>query len=135
DLDLLDQHLIKSLMLDFSIEYQQHQPFTSANSLKEFLKNNVLSISRIKEVNNTEDLIAYILTGSSALVIEGLSGVLLLGTVKVNKRNIEEPITEALVRGPRIGFTEILTDNTALLRQHGKNEDLSLIKLQVGKRA
>lgn len=54
---------------------------------------------------------------------------------KANKRNIEEPVSEALVRGPRVGFTEVLSDNTSLLRRHCADESLSLVKLPVGERA
>lgn len=59
----------------------------------------------------------------------------ILGTTKANKRNIEEPVSEALVRGPRVGFTEVLSDNTSLLRRHCVDESLSLVKLPVGERA
>lgn len=59
-----------------------------------------------------------------------------IGYHKKNKlRSIEEPVSEALVRGPRIGFTETLSNNTALLRQHGENCDLSMIPMQVGERS
>lgn len=47
---------------------------------------------------------------------------------------MEEPVSEGSVR-VRIGFTEVLSDNTALLRLHGENEGLSLIKFHVGERA
>ena len=45
---------------------------------------------------------------------------------KRKTRNVEEPISEGSVRGPRVGFTEVLSDNTALLRLHGENEGLSI---------
>lgn len=73
--------------------------------------------------------------GSTALLIDGLADVFILGTTKANKRNIEEPVSEALVRGPRVGFTEVLSDNTSLLRRHCADESLSLVKLPVGERA
>ncbi|MCP1359143.1 spore germination protein, partial [Aneurinibacillus migulanus] len=135
DIDLIDQHIIKSLMSDFPQEYEKRQIFTKGSTLKEFVKNNILSISKVKEVHNTKDLALEVLTGSTALLIDGSVGVLILGITKGKTRNIEEPVSEALVRGPRIGFTEVLSDNTALLRRHGQNENLSLTKFQVGERA
>ena len=48
---------------------------------------------------------------------------------------MEEPVSEALVRGPRVGFTEVLSDNTSLFARHCADENLSLVKLPVGERA
>lgn len=135
DKDLIDKHIMKSLMVDFFNEFKQEPSYVKGTISKEFIKNQILSISEVKEVDHIKELIPKILTGLTALLIDGLSDVFILGTTKANKRNIEEPVSEALVRGPRVGFTEILTDNTALLRRHGENVNLSLTKFQVGKRA
>lgn len=72
--------------------------------------------------------------GSTALLIDGIPQAFLLGTVKKQNRSIEEPLSEALVRGPRTGFTEELSTNTALLRQQGKNDQLTLQRFEVGTR-
>ncbi|HWO96170.1 MAG TPA: spore germination protein [Bacillus sp. (in: firmicutes)] len=135
DKDLIDKHIMKSLMVDFCEEYKHEPSYVKGTVSKEFIKNQVLSLSEVKEVHHIKELMLKVLTGSTALLIEGSSDVFMLGTIKANKRNIEEPISEALVRGPRVGFTEILSDNTALLRRHGENENLSLTKFRVGKRA
>lgn len=135
DKDLIDKHIMKSLMVDFFDELKEEPSYVKGAISKEFIKNQILSISEVKEVHHIKELIPKVLTGLTALLIDGLSDVFILGTTKANKRNIEEPVSEALVRGPRVGFTEILTDNTALLRRHGENVNLSLTKFQVGKRA
>ncbi len=135
DKELIDKHIMKSLMVDFFDEYKQESSYVKGTISKEFIKNQVLSLSEVKEVHHIKELMLKVLTGSTALLIDGSSDVFILGTTKANKRNIEEPVSEALVRGPRVGFTEILSDNTALLRRHGENETLSLTKFQVGKRA
>ncbi|QGQ45790.1 spore germination protein [Metabacillus sediminilitoris] len=135
DKDLIDKHIMKSLMVDFFDELKEEPSYVKGAISKEFIKNQILSISEVKEVHHIKELIPKVLTGLTALLIDGLSDVFILGTTKANKRNIEEPVSEALVRGPRVGFTEILTDNTALLRRHGENVNLSLTKFQVGERA
>lgn len=135
DKELIDTHIMKSLMVDFSKEYKYEPLHMKGDALKELIKNQVLSLSEVKETHHLKELVSKVLTGWTALLINGSSDVFILGTIKANKRNIEEPISEALVRGPRVGFTEILSDNTALLRRHGENENLSLMKFQVGKRA
>ncbi|WP_209122702.1 spore germination protein [Alkalihalobacillus sp. BA299] len=130
DIDLIDKHIMKSLMLDLSDEEKQVQGTISLD----FIKNHVLSISQLNEVENIKDLVSEVLIGSTALLIDGSSDVLVLGTMKGKTRDIQEPASEESVRGPRIGFNENLSDNTALLRRNGKNENLSITKFQVGKR-
>ncbi|RJX40243.1 spore germination protein [Paenibacillus pinisoli] len=124
DRELIDKHIIKSLMMSF----------TGGAVSRDFITNRVLSIGEVAEEQALKSLVAKVLTGSTALLIDGLPNALVLGTTKEKSRQIEEPVSEATVRGPRLGFTETLCDNTALLRQHGENASLSFMKLQVGQR-
>ncbi|MBD5798621.1 spore gernimation protein [Bacillus pseudomycoides] len=135
DKDLINMHILKSLMFNFYEEYKSAPSYVEGTISKEFIKNRVLSISEVEEVYSIKELMAKVLIGSTALLVDGLAGVLILGTKKGKTRNVEEPISEGSVRGPRVGFTEVLSDNTALLRLHGENEGLSLTKFHVGERA
>ncbi|WP_175415564.1 spore germination protein [Priestia megaterium] len=135
DKDLIDKHIMTSLMTDFSAQYQQEQPYVKESLSNQFIKKQVLSISDVEEVQSIKELTSKVLTGSTALLIDGLSHAFILGTTKLKTRTIEEPVSEALVRGPRVGFTESLSDNTSLLRGNGDIENLSLVKFQVGKRS
>ncbi|MFK7681537.1 spore germination protein [Priestia megaterium] len=135
DKDLIDKHIMTSLMVDFSKEYHQEQPNVKERLSNQFIKNQVLPISDVEEVHSIKEVTSKVLTGSTALLIDGLSHAFILGTTKLKTRTIEEPVSEALVRGPRVGFTESLSDNTSLLRGNGEIENLSLVKFQVGKRS
>lgn len=135
DKELIDQHIMKSLMVSFSEKNNQDPSLVQGVLSKELIKNQVLTISEVTETQHVNDLTSKILTGSTALLVDGLQHVLILGTTKGKSRSIEEPSSEPLVRGPRVGFTESLRDNTALLRQHGDNYNLSIIKFQVGQRS
>lgn len=132
DKDLIDKHIMPTLMGNFLAEYKQDHPYIKGSISNEFIKNEVLSISEVEEVGSIKELASKVLTGSTALLIDGLPDALILGTTKLKTRTIEEPLSEALVRGPRVGFTESLSDNTSLLRGSGENENLSLVKFQVG---
>lgn len=135
DKELIDKHIMKSLMVSFSEKNNEDPSFGQGTVSKEFIKNQVLTISEVTEAHHVKDLVSKILTGSTALLVDGVQNVLILGTTKGKSRSIEEPSSEPLVRGPRVGFTESLSDNTALLRQHGDNYNLSIIKFQVGLRS
>ncbi|WP_241747256.1 spore germination protein [Lysinibacillus sphaericus] len=134
DKELIDKHILTSLMGDFSQKDELKSLYEKGDFLQTFIKNEVLSVSNLTEEHDVKQSVGKILAGSTALIIDGMPNVLMLGTVKGKSRNIEEPVSEALVRGPRLGFTETLSDNTAILRQHGENSDLSIINFQVGKR-
>ncbi|MFD4817678.1 spore germination protein [Peribacillus butanolivorans] len=135
DKELIDKHIMTSLMVDFTAEYKQELPFVKGSISNDFIKNQVLSISEIEEVSSIKELALNVLTGSTALLIDGSLDALILGTTKGKTRAIEEPVSEALVRGPRVGFTEALSDNTSLLRANGEIDNLSLVKFQVGTRS
>lgn len=126
DIELIDQHILSALM---SIDGE------AVTITKSFLINQVLSISQLSEVRTVDELIPKVLLGSTALIINGISEIIILGTAKNKTRSIEEPISEALVRGPRAGFNESLLDNMALLRKHGENDSLALMSMHVGARA
>ncbi|WP_373458099.1 spore germination protein [Paenibacillus harenae] len=125
DKDMIDQHILKVLMNDVGEE-------TITCSI---LTNKVLTVSQITITHEIEEIIRKVLTGQTALLVDGMSEMLIIGTMLSKSRSIEEPISEALVRGPRTGFNETLSDNTALLRRHGENASLSMIAMKVGKRA
>lgn len=131
DKELINNHIMKPLM--FSEKYIDDPSIGKSAISNDFIKNQILSISELTEVHDIKVLVSKVMTGSTALLVDGLPNVFILGTTKGKTRNIEEPVSEALVRGPRVGFTESLSDNTSLLRQHGDTHSLSIINFQVGK--
>ncbi|OIJ21517.1 spore germination protein [Anaerobacillus alkalidiazotrophicus] len=134
DKELIDKHIMSSLMNNISAKYDAMQPIENNSILTDYITNHVLSISQVEKVSTFKEVQIEVLKGSTALLINGSTEAIKLGTAKEKARSIEEPISEPLVRGPRVGFTEILSDNTALLRSNSKNEDLSVEKFTVGKR-
>lgn len=101
----------------------------------EFIKNYLLPISDIKDTKSIEDVTSKILTGKAALLIDGCENALLLGIKEEKTRSIEEPPSESVVRGPRLGFTESLSLNIAILRNSAENKDLTILEFPVGNRA
>ena len=49
------------------------------------------------------------------------------------KRNVQEPPTSAVLRGPREGFTEDVTTNMSLIRRRLKTSDLIFEEVRIGK--
>ncbi len=75
-----------------------------------------------------------VLFGHLGLLIEGLSGGLLIEYPDGANRTIMEPVSEVLLRGPRLGFSEVLSENTSMLRRQGFSDQLEMKSRRVGTR-
>jgi hypothetical protein len=91
-----------------------------------------LTVSKVKKVQTMTECIEQISLGNPVLFIDQQSEGFALGLSKWEKRSIEEPIGESVVRGPREGFTESLGTNLALLRRKIRSPQLKTKSLKIG---
>lgn len=134
DVDIIDTHLITPLMIHGIPDTDQETALRSSDSLQKYIANRLLPVSKLNETSKLQELTRSVLIGQTALLVEGIQGVFLIGAAQGKVRNVEEPLSEALLRGPRIGFTEKLEDNMGLLRMQGQNESLIMSQFEVGNR-
>lgn len=127
DEELINKQVLQVLMF----EGQQEQPERISKS---FIKESLMPLTQISEVADMENLHELTLLGHTVLIIEGMKEALLVGSPNGSVRSVNEPTSEALLRGPRIGFTEVLSENTSMLRRQGLNKSLEIKKFQVGSR-
>lgn len=73
-----------------------------------------------------------VLCGATALVIDGIAGILLVDTRTYPVRSISEPEKDKTLRGSRDGFVETLVFNTAMIRRRIRDTRLVFEHLQVG---
>lgn len=73
-----------------------------------------------------------ILSGPSALFIDGFSQAILLDTRSYPTRGIEEPDTEKVTRGAKDGFVETLLFNVNLIRRRIRSTNLTFAIHSVG---
>ena len=130
DKEMTDKYVLRSLMEP--ITKNELNLLQAEASTIEYLRKYSLSVSDLTIENQLEKIITDILNGSVVLIIENEQSAMILGLKKEKSRNLEEPISEVLVRGPRIGFTESLNDNTAILRNLCANENLTFEKISLG---
>ncbi|WP_213516451.1 spore germination protein [Paenibacillus montaniterrae] len=131
---LINRQVMQNLMDNSFVKFEGYAMHNQSQAFAAYLKDKLLPISKISEVTDLYELEQSILFGFTALLIDGLPHALLVGEPAPKVRAINEPTSEALLRGPRIGFTEVLGENTALLRQHGRGADLELKMIEVGSR-
>lgn len=129
DKELIDMGILKPIMFDTSFKLKiEKESLPDLNGIG----SSFLSSSEVKKVSTFDDLMPHLLSGYSIMLVDGAKEAFSIGTQKWEKRSIEEPSTEKVIRGPRQGFTEALRTNTALLRRIIKNPNLQLEALKIG---
>ncbi|MDG0814182.1 spore germination protein [Cohnella rhizosphaerae] len=79
-------------------------------------------------------LVEALLHGDTVLAAEGSETALVIGTRQIDKRGIDQPGTEQVIRGPREGFVEPLGPNIALIRYRLQAAELRTRQLTVGRK-
>lgn len=101
----------------------------------EIISDHLLTISQIQQATDQDQMFDGLLNGAAALFIENHAKVLLLDTRSYESRNIEEPATEVVVRGPKEGFTEKVQVNLTLIRRRLRTPKLILENQILGKQS
>ncbi|WP_235941453.1 spore germination protein [Paenibacillus puerhi] len=97
------------------------------------ISESVLPVSQIEKVDNYGDLLLSVLGGDTGLIVEHNNKALLMGVRGMEKRSINEPETESVVRGPREGFVENIRTNTSMIRRKLKTPHLKMKPLIIGR--
>ncbi|PLR98924.1 hypothetical protein CVD19_04125 [Bacillus sp. T33-2] len=95
------------------------------------IENNV-SYPSVKKKDKFKDILTLVLSGNAALFVDDMQEALLIAARGGTRRGVEEPVTEASIRGPREGFTENLRTNTALVRFRLKSPKLKMEPFVLG---
>ncbi|WP_274651196.1 spore germination protein [Paenibacillus humicola] len=95
---------------------------------------NKLTVSKLKVVQTFNECVEQISAGNPLLLIDLENRALSFGLGKWEKRAVEEPAAERVLRGPREGFTETLGVNTSLLRRKIRSPELKTLTMKVGRR-
>lgn len=105
------------------------------SQLLKHIKDRVLNINEVSMVSSFPKLFTMVLSGETALLIEGHDEALICNTRGWEHRGIAEPQVEAVIKGPRVGFNEILRSNTAQIRRWIRDPHLTIKTMQIGKRS
>lgn len=82
--------------------------------------------------NDYDKIIKNILSGPSALFLDGFNYCIILDVRTYPNRSIEEPDTEKVTRGSRDGFIESVNSNTALIRRRIRDTALTFEMVSIG---
>lgn len=92
----------------------------------------MLPFRNLKEAPDLDSFNRSVLFGHAGLLIEGFPRGMLIELPGGPNRAITEPVSEALLRGPRLGFSEVLSENTSMLRRQGFSDKIVIKNYRVG---
>lgn len=82
--------------------------------------------------DETDKICTQVLSGVTALTVDGFDKVILIDTRTYPQRETSEPERDKVLRGSKDGFVETLVFNTALIRRRIRNSDLTMEYFSVG---
>jgi len=100
-----------------------------------YIRDRLLTVNEVKLVKTFPELITFVLSGETAILIDGSGQALIANTRGWEHRPISEPLTESVIRGPRVGFNEIMKTNTAQIRRWIRDPNLRIKAFQLGRRS
>lgn len=128
DSQILDNVILKTLM-------RRPLPMTSTVTIKwvrDVLLEQSVPIIQTDVETQVEKVIDSILKGNLVLLVDGDEAALITAIPGWERRSVEEPATEPVIRGPREGFIETLRTNTALVRRKIRTPRLKFVNLSIG---
>ncbi|PRX69674.1 spore germination protein KA/spore germination protein [Cohnella sp. SGD-V74] len=132
DMTTLNSEILKPLM--YGPPHAERLP-ENGEELWDFLLESTLYHSDVRSETLVAKVVSDLLRGQTAVIIEGVAQALLLGTRAIEKRSIDQPATEQVIRGPREGFIELLSTNISLIRYRLQTPDLRVKTMEVGRRS
>jgi hypothetical protein len=121
--DSIEHYVLSPLMQEASAEF---------GDLRRILEQRI-PVSNVKTIMTFTDCIEQISAGKPVILIEQQTSGLSLSMAMMEKRAIEEPSAEPVVRGPREGFTETLSVNISLLRRRLRSPKLKMQQIKIGR--
>ncbi len=104
----------------------------AGEALLDHLAKRVLTIDSVRECALMGELTEAVLSGGTALLVEGAAHALLLETRAYEKRAVGGTRSESVVQGPHEAFVENLKTNVALVRRIVRSDRLVAEFMKVG---
>lgn len=124
---LLDNFVLETLM-------DNNRGKLNINNFNE-IEERILTVSDMKKSEKLSDVINAVLSGESALFVDGMRSAYVIATRFWPARGISEPSGETVVRGGRDGFSETIRFNTALVRRRIRDTRLKTVSRTIGARS
>lgn len=126
--ELFDQAVLKSLKFDSYLS----QCITERQMMDYLLEGGAYDIFTNEEAD-FDLLIKSVLSGMGALIFDKEEKAIVYDLRKFDKRSIQEPTEENVMKGSKESFIESMRSNTALIRRRIRSEKLVVEKVTIGR--
>lgn len=126
DTNRMDESLLKPLMMQKSLEMD------SNTTLIDRLYSELIPMAKVSIVGKMNEAIQRIIKGEIILFVESSDQAITISIPDPYHRELTEPNTEAVIRGPRLGFIENLNINLTLIRHRIRTPQLKIVKMTLG---
>lgn len=131
DLDNVNDNVLRPLL--YPPAHLQGREI-SVSQLAEVLLREALTHCETSTEKQLDVLLRGLLAGKTVIAVEGMGTAILIATRNIEKRGIEQPATEQVIRGPREGFIEALGTNISLIRYRLQSTELRIQTMEIGLR-
>lgn len=122
---------VKDDIMYYLFNHLQEQTPNSPLDLSKWIASKIPYIE-VSKTDILENMVQMVLSGMSALLLNGFNTAILIDSRTYPVRGIGEPDMEKVARGPRDGFVETIVFNTALVRRRIRDPLLTFEMVQVG---
>ncbi|MDQ1913934.1 spore germination protein [Paenibacillus sp. GD4] len=126
------KHVLEALMLDARVARLDGNDTLEKDPMR-VLMDSTLAIGETEKVHTFDGLFHAVLSGDIAILLDGQAAALIANGRNWKERNVSEPASQSVIRGPREGFTESIRTNTALIRRKIKDPRLWLEMRLIGR--
>lgn len=131
---VVTQDILRPLEIGLPLLENTGEELLSVHGIAERLREKAIQSGEIETGKVFDYLLGAVLAGSVVFLIDQCPEALVISAPGWATRGIEEPGTDALIRGPRDGFTETLRMNTAALRRRIKDAGFRMENKKLGQR-
>lgn len=126
DVELINFHITEPLM---------RAEMPQVDDTYRYLLDSVIPADEVKRLTETAKIAEAVISGDTALFVEGAAGALTFNTKNWKTRSITEPESEKVTKGPREGFNESLMTNLTLIRRKLNTPDFKVKFRRIGRRS
>ena len=125
--DLLKETFINKKM------YQTKQPFdlTTREGLTDFCQQE-FGGSGFQLVQTVDEVVTAMLNGSIAIAMKSYSFIIVIEMGNTQYRQVSEPTSQTVIRGPKDSFVESISTNQSLIRRRIRNQNLHFEEFIIG---
>ncbi|WP_245864359.1 spore germination protein [Paenibacillus donghaensis] len=130
---LVEQELVEDFLKDMMVfeRFPDTQP-SSVEAMFDLMKHKTRGVGEKNCLKEWNHLFEALLSGSTVILVDGISEALSSNTSGGEVRTVTEATTQVSIRGPKESFTESLGTNLSLVRRKIKSPNLWVESMKIG---